>query len=439
MPAGNGVLLVNPYIHDFAAYNLWLRPLGLIDLYGFLAGLGIKTGYVDALFPTADEVVKYSLPRPESKKYHTGKFPESRIPKPAPYRNIPRHYRRFGIPPRALMERFGKIPRPECVLMTSGMTYWYPGVRETAAMCREAFPGVPVILGGVYATLCASHAARHSGADIVLPGPWRGVLPEVLRRRFGICPDSGGGFRDEGGEAELYPDSGFGVVRLGEGCPFDCGYCASSLLSEDYRKFPVGDVYEEIARKAAGGCRDIAFYDDALLAGAGDFLIPLLKLISSGGIDCRFHTPNGLHARWLTPDIAALFMECRFKTVRLSFDRPGKEASGMKASAKHLRRAALALEDAGYSPREIEVYTLIGLDGQTDEEVLETFGIIRDCGFKITPAYYSPVPGTPFFEDECLKAPEIRDEPLLHNSSAAAMWDYDLERYNKLKKAAAAF
>ncbi len=438
MPARKGILLINPYIHDFSAYNLWLRPLGLIGLYGFLSAGGIKASYADVLFPTSDEAEKYGLVWPESGKYHTGKFPGARIDKPLPYKNIPRYYRRFGIPPPVLKERLEGIPAPGCVLMTSGMTYWYPGVRETIRICREAYPGVPVILGGVYATLCASHARRYSGADMVLPGPWQKVLPEFLRVRFGIEPGPAAGCSGEFGfsEAELYPDSGFGVIRLGEGCPFNCGYCASGLLSGSFMKYPAEHVYEGILRKVAGGCEDIAFYDDALLAGAEDSLIPLLERISASGLKCRFHTPNGLHARYMTGRIAGLFRACDFRTVRLSFDRAGRDSPGAKASAEHLAGAARALEKAGYSREEIEVYTLIGLSGQTDDDIMETYRIIGDTGMKIAPAYYSPVPGTAFFERDCRRAPELGDEPLLHNSSVAAMWDYDIGRYDRLKRTA---
>jgi hypothetical protein len=38
------------------------------------------------------------------------------------------------------------------------MTYWYPGVVEAIARVRARFGAVPVVLGGVYATLCTDHA-----------------------------------------------------------------------------------------------------------------------------------------------------------------------------------------------------------------------------------------------------------------------------------------
>jgi hypothetical protein len=80
------------------------------------------------------------------------------------------------------------FPRPDLVLMTSSMTYWYSGLEETVQFLRQNIPAVPIYLGGAYATLCADHAAKHSGADQVLPGPWDGeklrLISEIVGNPF---------------------------------------------------------------------------------------------------------------------------------------------------------------------------------------------------------------------------------------------------------------
>jgi radical SAM superfamily enzyme YgiQ (UPF0313 family) len=58
------------------------------------------------------------------------------------------------------------------------MTYWYPGVFKIIEITREFFDKVPIILGGIYATLCYEHAQKYSGVDIVFNG--RGEL-EALK------------------------------------------------------------------------------------------------------------------------------------------------------------------------------------------------------------------------------------------------------------------
>ncbi len=434
-------LLVNPYIRDFAAYNLWLRPLGLVGLFNFLKANSLDADYVDVLFPTREEAAEYRLRWPEEENYHTGKFPEIIIEKPAVYGKLKKYYRQFGIPREAFIKRLMSFPAPSCILMSSGMTYWYPGVIETIRICREVFPEALVILGGIYATLCYEHAKLYSGADFVLKGSWIEVLPGLLADKFAVELNAAGAVRADSAfrEKEIYPDSGFGVVRAGDGCSFNCSYCASGILSGVRRKYPVPEVFAEIREKAETGCVDIAFYDDALLEGAENSIIPLLeKIASQGPCGCRFHTPNGLHARYMTERIAKLFKACNFKTIRLSFDRDGASRPGDKAGEGHLASAARALSGAGYRLSDIEVYTLIGLNGQDDGSILDSYKIISSSGMKITPAQYSPVPGTSAFNDDLTKIPRLADEPLLHNSSAAALWGFDLERCERLKKTALA-
>jgi len=37
------ILLVNPPIYDFSAYDFWLKPYGMLRAAGFLRGQGVPT------------------------------------------------------------------------------------------------------------------------------------------------------------------------------------------------------------------------------------------------------------------------------------------------------------------------------------------------------------------------------------------------------------
>jgi len=74
-----------------------------------------------------------------------------------------KRYRRYGLSPNALQQILATADRPDLVLVGSMMTYWYPGVVEAIGEVRTAWPGVPVLLGGNYATLCPEHARAFSG------------------------------------------------------------------------------------------------------------------------------------------------------------------------------------------------------------------------------------------------------------------------------------
>ena len=74
----------------------------------------------------------------------------------------------YGIQPEWLREDLQSLPRPDVILVTSMMTYWYTGVQETIGVLRDIFADVPLILGGIYATLCREHfrLAQQVGIDL---------------------------------------------------------------------------------------------------------------------------------------------------------------------------------------------------------------------------------------------------------------------------------
>ena len=43
------ILLVNPWVHDFAAYDFWANPLGLLTLGGILREHGARISYLNCL------------------------------------------------------------------------------------------------------------------------------------------------------------------------------------------------------------------------------------------------------------------------------------------------------------------------------------------------------------------------------------------------------
>ncbi|MBL7073531.1 MAG: hypothetical protein ISS33_07200 [Candidatus Omnitrophica bacterium] len=43
------ILLVNPWIYDFAAYDLWLKPWGLLKISTILKKNGFNVYFVDAM------------------------------------------------------------------------------------------------------------------------------------------------------------------------------------------------------------------------------------------------------------------------------------------------------------------------------------------------------------------------------------------------------
>jgi radical SAM superfamily enzyme YgiQ (UPF0313 family) len=420
------VLLVNPWIHDFAAFDLWAKPLGLLYIGESLRRKGVEVALVDCAGAT------------DGRKYGTGHFRKQEIPKPNALRGIPRIYSRYGIAEEAFLEQLGAMPRPDAVLVTATMTYWYPGAFRVIELVRERLPKTPVILGGIYATLCSGHAARFSGADHVHDGRASDdlfrLLAQYLPLEVGVNEDPVMDYRPA---IDLLAEPRYGVLNTSEGCPFACSYCASHLLAPHFRQKSVDSCFKEIVWMSQTlGLKDIAFHDDALLTATESHFIPLMEKVCQSRLDVRFHCPNGLHVREINTGVARLLRQSGFKTIRLGLETAksgGERAIDTKASYEELVSAVSALRSAGYESADIGVYLMSGLPGQTREEVEESMRKAREAGARPYLSEFSPIPGTAIWETAKKASPyPIQEEPLFHNPSLSpcAPEGFTIERHH---------
>ncbi len=431
------VLLIAPYIHDFAAYDLWLKPLGLLYVAAAAERVGCDVRVINCLDRLHPEAARGpSWRRARTHPHGKGKFSCEVIPKPPMLEGVPRRYKRYGIPPETFRNELASGPRPDIIGVGSMMTYWCGGVAETISIAREVFPCVPVVLGGVYATLCPEHARRHSGADIVVEGPGEERFLQILGREAG-----GGAARPLDALRPAYHLLGrldSVSMMTSFGCPFACAYCASRRLRRNYRSRPVADVVDELAHYAREmGIRDIAFYDDALLWNPERHIKPILREVIRRGLGLRLHTPNGLHADMLDRELASLMKAAGFATIRLSLESVGEERlkdSGGKVSPAGFEAAMASLLSAGYGHGEVEAYVMMGIPGQTLQEVERTMRFAHRAGAVARLADFSPIPGTAYFDDAVRLYGLDPAEPLLQNSSAVPFLVPGLrDQYDRLK------
>ena len=384
---------------------------------------------------------------PGTGPFGTGRYPKEIIPPPPALAGITRRYGRYGISEAAFRERLARVPTPAAILVTSLMTYWYPGVAAAIRLARERFPGVPVILGGIYATLCPEHAQKHSGADRVVAGPGEAAILGILEEATGF-PPPGPTFPDlEDLDSRPYPaldlleHPSYIPILTSRGCPLDCNYCASRQLQPVYRRRqPQAAAAELIYWQDQLGLVDAAFYDDALLLGASDHLLVILEELASRGRTFRFHTPNGLHARLITREVARWLKRANFATLRLGVETTalGEARLDAKLQAGELEAALAHLQEAGFAPAEIGVYLLIGLPDQAEAEVAASVLRVKELG--ATPVLAStPHPRhRPVAQGSRHLRYDLTADPLFQNNSLFPCWpEFSWDRYTRLKRLAA--
>ncbi|MGO8762847.1 MAG: B12-binding domain-containing radical SAM protein [Desulfobaccales bacterium] len=436
--SGPSLLLINPWIYDFAAYDFFARPLGLLSLAGWLRAGGYAVHFLDCL----------GAPHARTGPFGTGRYPKEILPPPAGLKGITRRYGRYGISEAAFRERLARVPAPAAILVTSLMTYWHPGVAAAIGLAREHFPEAPVILGGIYASLCPEHARKYSGADRVVAGPGEAVIAGILEEVAGVSP-GGANFPDsEDLDALPYPaldlldHPSYIPILTSRGCPLECAYCASRQLQPAYRRRqPRAAAAELIYWQDHLGLADAAFYDDALLVAAEDHLLVILEELARRGRTFRFHTPNGLHARLITREVAGWLKRANFATLRLGVETTalGEARLDAKLEAGELEAALAYLREAGFAPEAIGVYLLMGLPDQAEAEVEASIRRVKELGATPVLAQYSPIPGTALWPMALATSRyDLSADPLFQNNSLFPCWpEFSWDRYTRLKRLAA--
>lgn len=432
---GRKVLLVNPWVYDFAAYDLWAKPLGLLYLGAMLRQNGCHVDLIDCL----------AFDQPAPKAYGQGKFRREVVDKPAQLAHIPRHYARYGMSMKSFHDRIAQLEQPDVVLVTSLMTYWYPGVFEAIRLIKAAFPHSPVVLGGVYATLCPDHAAANSGADYLITGEAEVKLMNLLSGLWGeepVCPPVSDDLDALAYPClDLEPSLRYGCILTSRGCPYRCTYCAAHMMSVGLRRRDPHNVADEIAFWQSRGVTDFAFYDDALLAQSEAFAVPLFKEIVNRKLDVRFHCPNALHARFIDPDVARWMRLAGFVTLRLGLetaDAQRQVSTGNKVTTAEFLQAVQNLRQAGFEQKDIGVYLLCGLPRQEASEVLAAIRLVHASGARPILAEYSPIPQSGLWEQAVEASPyPLSEEPLFHNNTLlpCAWAGFTQAMYQELKQA----
>ena len=440
------ILLVNPWIHDFAAYDFWAKPLGLLTLGGILRDHGARVSYLDCL----DRFHPYSETAPSPPvRCGRGPYLKTIIAKPPGLADIPRNYCRYGISRDWFRRDLEALDPPDLVLVTSLMTYWYPGVRETIDIVKSVFPDLPVVLGGIYATLCPDHARNTCGADRVVSGPGEIAILPLVAELTGWSPTP----RFEPEDLDTLPRPALDLehrlahvpVLTSRGCPFQCAYCASHRLQPRMmRRSPASVVDEIVHWHKRYGVRDFAFYDDALLVDAQGHIIPLLEEIIAAGIDIRFHTPNALHIREITRPLARLMSRAGFHTIRLGLETTAferRQTMDRKVTEAEFNRTVGHLKAAGFSAGQVGAYLLAGLPGQDVTGVEASIAVVKQAGVTPVIAHYTPIPHTPMWNAAVAASRyDLASDPIFTNNaifpcqSESFSWDV-LARLKNLARA----
>jgi hypothetical protein len=282
---------------------------------------------------------------------------------------------------------------PHEIYISSVMSYWWESTRDLILRLRRLMGKKPrIIIGGIYPSIAPEHAARFTGADVVVAG-------EVHEAN------------DLWTDLDVYRSKpAYAIITPSRGCPYNCHYCAAKTINGGLRQVrfrPVDDIFAEMLDKYEQfGIRDFAFYADFLLIRYQDNLIPLLKKVINARVPWRLYAPEGLDTRFLaqSQELCDLLKAAQFQNIYLPVENVDDgilvSLNRKHVKLKHVLQAAENIGRAGFRMRHqgVSGYCLYGLPGERIENVVQTALFVSDVIGSVIPMLFAPVPSTELFD-----------------------------------------
>jgi len=417
------VLIVNPYIYDSAAYDFWLKPLGLLYVASILQKRDIEVEMID-LLDRYDE----SIDNNKEKDYSTGKFCTEVVDKPDILKFIPRDFKRYGMPVDIFREKLKNIREIDAIFIGVTLTYWYYGGLKTVEIIREFFPEIPIFLGGIYTNIYKNHAVDVFSKFNVKVISKIGIeaVNEFLDFFSMNKIDNYNWFEMNDPAYNLYKSNlKYAVITTSLGCPYKCSYCVTPKMW----RYQVRSNYMVIKNienilNIHNNIKDIVFFDDAFLLNKDlDDL-----LISLKSFNINFHLPNGIHAKIVNSRNSKLLKNAGFRVIKLgyeTYDEENQKITGNKVNNADLINAVECFKGAGMDLKDIGAYVLLNLPGQKIDEMYKAIDFCFKLGINPNINEFTFIPGTDEYKKLLFNEKyKLFLDPLLLNNTYIPYW-YD--------------
>ncbi len=252
--------------------------------------------------------------------------------------------------------------KPDLICVTSIFTYWSKYVKNAVFYYKNKYHDkVPILVGGVYASLMPEHCKKYTKCTDVIQGP----IPETEN----LIPDY-----------DLV-DVDYQIIHTSRGCIRKCGFCGTYIIEPDWKCKK--SIKNEIIKKK------LIFYDNNLLANQyiEDILHELIELKKEKKIT-YLESQSGFDGRILRkkPYLARMLKDAGFKNPKIAWDY------GLVQAPKIKEQIDLLL-DAGFMAKEISIFMIYNYEPDY-EEMEEKRVKCAEWGVQITDCRYRPLDAT---------------------------------------------
>ena len=368
--AGSRVLLLNPPIADTIEAEQMdmitcVEPFGLLRLGSYFRQKGCDVQLLDCL---RDPMLHGQSRRHIRKVLPCGSAEEGRT----------KEIHHFGLDRQQLAQRLGTLDEPDLIAVTSIFSWQLEAVLESLEVCKEVYEGAHLVVGGNMPTLCPEQFSGCAADEIVggdLPGA--SFLPTALD----LMP---AGVRSD-------------HLRMIKGCPYECSYCVTNCLNDgQVIARPPEEVFAEMQEKVAlHQTRVFTFFDDFVLFKQKRYLDVFLDLVIQEKPPVILQFPLGFSAHMITEEFARRMRDAGVETMILALETISEQRSREMQRPDNMEeftRAVDLLKAFGYRGRNLRVFYLMGLPGQTLDEILRAILFLLSLGISPSLTTYALAP-----------------------------------------------
>lgn len=368
-------LLLHPGYYEFGDYGYHdMPPMGLLKIARHLKQKGVEVEYHDFSHPmrVADVGVnlKDTIKGHFVKYVPCGNYESEGIVKPQKY---------YGAPHQTIREVIRNAKPTEIWLGTS-LTYYWEAARDVAIICKEEHPNVPLLVGGIYATLYPEHCRTHLPCDYVHRGPFDDIDD--------LLPDYS--------VDDLRVKSTVRTIQLGKGCNVNppCSFCAVVAMDPKFKALQADPLFSYMLQEHAQGVNFFRFWSSQLLVPKKRF-IDLLDKIIARDMKIQMVASEGVQPSHFDQEVSDKMFKAGFHTVSIpmeSIDADKVEDFRKPSDFSDYEKAVYYAQKSGFE--RIKSFVMVGIPGQTYDEMIHS---IVDCWARDTQAaihQYTPIPGS---------------------------------------------
>jgi radical SAM superfamily enzyme YgiQ (UPF0313 family) len=416
------ILLIQPPIQDFYQTSIRTQPIGLAYLAASLKNQGHEVEILDCQTET-----KKSIPIPTELSYLRDFYPFNDR---SPFKLYTGYYH-FGMDWTEIRKRV-EDSKADVFGISSSFTPYHGEALEIARIIKQWDRRKIVVMGGAHVSCDPEDVLRSPFVDYVVLGEAEVRFPQLLEQiRKGKVKNNvdidGIGYRKDG-EIQINPLQNFirdldslphptrelldldryrlrkkrsTMIISSRGCPHGCAYCsAHHVMGTSFRSRTPEAILKEMMECQKQYGIEIFDIEDDNFTFDQERAKRLMNLIieNLGEEKIELSAMNGVSFASLDEELLKSMKRAGFKTINLSCvstDPSTKERMGRPKAKTEFDEIVEEAERVGLN---VIAYAILGMPGQTVEEMVDTLIYLMGKKVLIGPSIYYPTPGTPLFE-----------------------------------------